>query len=88
MSSTAFFFRFLQKQLNCLHSSTHLVFLLQLVSSTAKKETARKLSLSCLLCITDLLLDVKIHEVLVQPCLLELTVPADVSQFGKEPPAA
>lgn len=90
MFSTAFLFQLLQKRLNCIHSSTHRVYFpLQLLSSTSKKETAWKLSFSCLLYITDLLLlDVKIHEVLVQPYILELTVPVDVSQPGKEPPAA
>lgn len=90
MFSTAFLFQLLQKQLNCLHSSAHLVYFpLQLLSSTVKKEKAWKLNFSCLLCITDpLLLGLKMHEVLVQLYILELTVLVDVSQPGKEPPAA
>ncbi|XP_030920371.1 nuclear transcription factor Y subunit beta isoform X1 [Geospiza fortis] len=60
-----------------------------LLSSTAKKEKVWKLDFSCLLCVTDpLLLDVKMHEVLVQPYILELTVLVDISQPGKESPAA
>lgn len=90
MFSTAFLLQLLQKQLNCLNSSSHLVYFpLQLLSSTSKKDTAWKLGFSCLLCITDpFLLDVKMHEVLVQPYILELTVPVDVSHPGKKPPAA
>lgn len=90
MFSTAALFQLLQKQQNCLHSSAHLVYFpFQLLSSTAKKENAWKLGFSCLPCITDpLLLDVKIHVVLVHPYILGLTVLVNVSQPGKEPPAA
>lgn len=90
MFSSAFLFQLLQKQLNCLHFSAHLFYFLpQLLSSTAKKEKVWKLNFSCLLCITDpLLLGVKMHEVLVQPYILELTVLVDISQPGKESPAA
>lgn len=63
-------------------------FPLQLPSSTAKKENGWKLGFSCLLCITDPLLDVKICVVLIQPYILELTVLVDVSQPGRELPAA
>lgn len=72
--STAALFQHLQKQQNCLRSSWFF-FPLQLLSSTAKKEKAWKLNFSCLLHITDpLLLDVKIHALLVHPYILQLTM--------------
>lgn len=89
MFSTAVLFQLLQKQLNCLYSSNHVVcFPLVLLSSIAKKENAWKLGFSCSHCITDPLLDVKICEVLVQPYILEPTMLVDVSQPGEEPLAA
>lgn len=43
---------------------------------------------ACSVSLTHSLIDVKIREVLVQPCILELTVLVAVSQPGVEPPAA